>query len=170
MNCKNPLTKEQLNTEFKLIKNDITRLSRQSKKDYYNQYFTANTNNLQKIWKGIKEIINIKTKYYSHPTCIIENRKTRTNPKEIADTFNKYYTSVAEEILNKRKYEGNIQHTDYLKNPIEATFAIYECDQVELENIISSLNPGKATGPNSIPSDILHILKKRYKLSPFYNL
>ena len=99
MNCKNPLTKEQLNTEFKLIKNDITKLSRQSKKDYYNQYFTANTNNLQKIWKGIKEIINIKTKYYSHPTCIIENRKTITNPKEIADTFNKYYTSVADETL-----------------------------------------------------------------------
>ena len=74
MNCKNPLIKEQLNTEFKAIQNEITTLTRQSKKDYYNRYFTANTKNLQKFWKGIKEIINIKTKNHSHPTCIIENK------------------------------------------------------------------------------------------------
>ena len=59
-----------------------------------------------------------------------------------------------------------------MKNPIEATFAIYECDEVEIENIISSLNPRKATGPNSIPSDILHILKKyiSYPLSIIFNI
>ena len=33
------------------------------------------------------------------------NQKTITNPKDIADSFNKYYTSVAEDILCKRKYE-----------------------------------------------------------------
>ena len=39
------------------------------------------------------------------------------------------------------------QHTDYLNNSLEATFVIYECDQSEIENIISSLNPKKALGP-----------------------
>ena len=147
MKCKDPLTKERLNTEFKYLKNEITALIRQSKKDYYNQYFTTNTNNLQKIWKGIKEIINIKSKNHSHPTCILENKKTITNPKEIADSFNKYYTSVASDILNNRKYEGIKQHTDYLGNPLQTTFAIYECEQLEIENIISSFNPRKTAGP-----------------------
>ena len=37
-----------------------------------------------------------------------------TDPSKIADTFNNYYTSVADDILQERKYEGNKQHSDYL--------------------------------------------------------
>ena len=85
-----------------------------SKKDYYKQYFTENKDNLQKIWKGIKEIIYIKSKNYRQPTCIIDSNKTITDPKQIADTFNKYYTSIVNDIRNERKYEGNKSHTDYL--------------------------------------------------------
>ena len=60
MKCKDPIRKETLNRKFKEIKNEITNLTRQSKKNYYNQYFTENSKNLQKMWRGIKEIINIK--------------------------------------------------------------------------------------------------------------
>ena len=51
-------------------------------------------------------------------------------------------------------------------------FVIYECDHNEIENIISSLNPKKATGPNSIPSDILHLLKKdiSHPLTTIFNI
>ena len=141
-------------------------------KDYYNQYFTENKDNLQKVWKGIKDIINIKSKNYSQPTCIIVNNKTITDPKEIANSFNVYYTSIASDILKKRKYEGNKSHTDYLHNPLPETFVIFECDQKEIEDIINTLNPRKATGPNSIPTDILHLIKKdiSYPLSKIFNL
>ena len=112
----NPEVKEYLKTNYKNIKNEITNLTRQSKKDYYKQYFTENTENLQKIWKGIREIINIKSKNYTQPTCIIEKNQTITEPKQIADSFNKYYASVAEEIIKERKYEGNKSHTEYLSH------------------------------------------------------
>ena len=146
--------------------------SRQSKKDYYNQYFTENKENLQKIWKGIKEIINIKSKNYNQPTCIIDDNKTITDPKEIANSFNNYYTSIASDILKERKYEGNIFHTDYLQNPLTETFVIYECDQKEIANVINTLNPRKASGPNSIPTDILQLLKKdiSYPLYKIFNI
>ena len=63
MNCKGTLEiKTQMHIEFKIIKNEITNLTRQSKKEYYKQYFTENSANLQKIWKGITDIINIKSK------------------------------------------------------------------------------------------------------------
>ena len=50
-----------------------------------------------------------------------------------------------------------------------ATFA---CDQLEIINIINSLNPRKTTGPNSIPSDILQLLKWdiSYPLSIIFNM
>ena len=64
MQCKQTQleSKERLKIDNKTLKNEITTLSRQSKKDYYKQYFTENKDNLQKMWKGIKEIINIKSK------------------------------------------------------------------------------------------------------------
>ena len=173
MNSKgNPEVKEYLKTNYKNIKNEITNLTRQSKKDYYKQYFTENTENLQKIWKVIKEIINIKSKNYTQPTCIIEKNQTITEPKQIADSFNKYYASGAAEIIKERKYEGNNSHTEYLSNPSEQTFAIYECDKIEIEYIIQTLNPRKAIGPNSIPTDILHLLKTEisYPLSVIFNI
>ena len=58
MQCKQTQieSKECLKIDYKTLKNEITTLSKQSKKDYYKKYFTENKDNLQKIWKGIKEI------------------------------------------------------------------------------------------------------------------
>ena len=38
-----------------------------------------------------------------------------------------------------------ISITVYLTNKLQNTFVVYECDQSEVENILSSLNPKKAT-------------------------
>ena len=83
-------TKIQMHIEYEIVKNEITNLTRQSKKDYYKQYFTDNSANLLKVWKGIKDIVNITSKNYVHPTCIIENNKTITEPKQI-NSFNQYF-------------------------------------------------------------------------------
>ena len=73
----------------------LQHLTKNSKKQYYETFFSANKNNLSKIWKGIKEIVNIKSKNVDQPTCLIENNKTITNPNEIANSFNQYFTSIA---------------------------------------------------------------------------
>ena len=165
MECKNPTIKAYLRHEFKMLKNELQTETRQSKKAYYNKYFTENKDNLQKIWKGIKEVINIKTKNFSHPTCIIdENKSTITDPQQIANSFNKYYTSIASDILKKRKFNGTRTHSEYLKNQLTESFAFYECNAAEIELLISQLNHRKAYGPNSIPTDILHLLKKDISL------
>ena len=170
--CKNPDTKSRLLNEYKLLKNELTEQTRQSKKDYYNQYFTENASNLQKIWKGIKEIINIKSKNLTQPTCIIDNGKTLTEPIDIANSFNKYYASIADEILKKRKYNGNKSFADYLTNPSEKTFALFDCNPIEILNIITTINPKKSVGPCSIPTIILHMLKNEisHPLSIIFNL
>ena len=86
--------------------------------------------------------------------------------------MNNYYTSIADNILKERKYVGNKVHSDYLKNPLQSSFAIYECDQAEIKLIISSLNLNKSYGPNSVPTDILHLLKEdiSYPLTILFNM
>ena len=63
-------TKDKIHTEYKVLKNRINSLIYHSKKNYYTQYFSQYSNNIKKIWMGIKNIINIKTKDHNAPNCI----------------------------------------------------------------------------------------------------
>ena len=96
--CKNEERKVELNNNYKNLKNEITNLTRQSKKTYYEKYFTDNKHNLKKVWQGIKNIINIKSKNLDQPTCLFSKQKTITDPTEMATTFNNFFTSIADDI------------------------------------------------------------------------
>ena len=158
VHLKNVDQKLRIFNEYKLAKNRITFLIRESKKAYYNNYFSKHKKNLQKVWKGIKEIINIKNKNFDHPTSLLDNKKFIDDPTQMANAFNNFFTSIADDILKKRKYEGNKSFRDYLLNPIPNSLLLYECEEIELKSIIKSLDSKKASGPNSIDTNILHLL------------
>ena len=159
LNCKNYNRKAELYENFKKLKNDITHETRLSKKAYFEKYFTENKGNMQKIWKGIKEIINIKTKNYDHPTCLQDGDRILTDPIAISNSFNDYFTSIADKILNKRKYNGKKSYRDFLSNRLLENFIFENCEENEIKSIISSLDTSKSSGPNSIPTCILQLLK-----------
>ena len=88
-----------LHTEYKNLRNTIVELIKQSKLSYYNNYFSVNNNNLRKVWVGIKNIINIKSKSYDVPTCISdENGNIITDPIQISNIFCNQYSTVADKI------------------------------------------------------------------------
>ena len=80
--------------------------------------------------------------------------KTITNPKNIAEHFNKFFIEIGTNIQNKisptKKY-----YTDYLLNLSKKTFLITPTTDEEISHIISSLNIRKSTGPNSIPTKVM---------------
>ena len=127
MNKKN-ITKDQLFANYKQQKNEITKLIRQSKNIYYNEYFSKNNTNIKKLWIGVNQILNKPKSSTSSPVCIeIDvdgNVSTIVAPEKIANAFNDHYTSVAGKILDKRKYAGKQPFHTYLKNPSPLTFFI----------------------------------------------
>ena len=151
--------KHVLFEEYKFLKNEITSLLRRSKKDYYRNYFNKNKKNIHKTWEGIKEIINLKSSKIKSPSFIKDNNLIHSDNMSISNCFNDYFSSVADKILRNRKYEGRKSHRDFLKNPVCNSFVIRECDRYEVESVISTLNKQKSIGPNSIPTDILLMLK-----------
>ena len=56
--------------------------------------------------------------------------------------------------------------------PLDKTFVAYECDEREVESLISTLNPKKSSGPNSLPSLILFEFKAELSipLSLLFNI
>ena len=128
---------------------------------------------MKKLWAGINQIINKNHSKSTSPVCIeIDNEGnvyTITDPKEISNTFNTHYATVAEKILRKRKYGGNKSYQSYLKNPNPFSLMISPTSPEEIEDIISKLDTSKSTGPNSLPQSLLKSIKKSIA-TPLSNL
>ena len=109
------------------------------KKNHYTNYFNENNNNLRKIWEGIKELVNIKPKNREPINCIVSNGKNVTDPKEISSVFNKYFSTIADDLLSKKKYYRDKPYTEYLSNSQLNSFVFRSCDKIEIELLISEL-------------------------------
>ena len=59
---KNARKKEELHNLFKSYRNSLNKIARLSKANHYKNFFEDNKNMLNKVWVGIKEIININKK------------------------------------------------------------------------------------------------------------
>ena len=44
-------------------------------------------------------------------------------------------------------------------NPLPNSFVFRPCDKEEIERLITEINVNKSTGPNGIPTEILHLIK-----------
>ena len=157
---KNQPQRDNLQNKLRNIKNRIKNEIRTSKKDYLNQYFAENSRNAKKLWKGINEVIESKNKSHTPINCLeIKNNDktitTVTDPKMIPNIAVDYYTNVADEILKKRKFNGNKHFTDYLASNNPSTFYTKPTDPKEIESIINLFDTNKSVGPNSIPSKLI---------------
>ena len=65
-----------------------------SKSSYFNQYFSLNKYNMQKLWSGIRSIINVGKCKNSYITSILSNNKSVDNPNDIANIFNSFFANV----------------------------------------------------------------------------
>ena len=160
--CKNETTRNANHQEYKELKNLLNVTIKNSKKNYYKQYFSNNSSNLRQLWIGIKDIINIKSKSNDVPSCLQVGNNVITETKEICNSFNDYFSNIAEEILKKRKYDGNKSYDEFLNNPMHNSFFYEPCTSQEVNLLITELNITKATGPNGIPTRILHQIKLKF--------
>ena len=91
-------------------------------------------------------------------TSLIDEGKTVTNPKDIAEHFNKFFIEIGTNMQNKisptKKY-----YTDYLLNPNKEIFLTMPTTDEEISGMISDLNARESTGPNSIPIKVMKQIK-----------
>ena len=94
--------KLEIHKKYKNHRNLLSTLFKQGKHQYFNKYFEDNWNNMKNTWKGITNIMTLN--YFScevHRTLSV-NDVTTSNPCDIANTFNNYFTSIAKK--NKGKH------------------------------------------------------------------
>ena len=72
--------------------------------NYNNHYFRTNWDNIKNTWKGIKSILNINNNQLNIPITLVSNDITCTEPIEIANIFNNFFTSIAAKTKESIKY------------------------------------------------------------------
>ena len=123
----------------------------------YNHYFMTNWDNTKNTWKGINTILNINNTHSNIPKSLVSNDTTIAEPIKIANIFNNFFTSIAAKTKASIKYSHK-HFSNFLKNRSDDSFFLSPTDKYEIINIISSLDPNKSTGPNSINTKILKLL------------
>ena len=86
------------------------------------------------------------------------DKNLKTNPTDIAEGFNSYFSSIAEKLLPKHT-PGTKHFSEYLSDRVNTNFIFQSADPVEVMCIIDSLDSGKGYGPYSVPTNILKALK-----------
>ena len=61
---------------------------------YLKNYFLCNSNNVKKIWSGIRSIINISKVEADFIPTLNGNGKIIDNPSAIANIFNNFFVNV----------------------------------------------------------------------------
>ena len=85
----------------------LVMLLNRNKHRYFTSFFQNHVNDLKTIWKGIKIIISLKDSTSAVPSTIIENNISLTNPQDIADAFNNYFSNVATGIKSSINHSRN---------------------------------------------------------------
>ena len=156
---KDPTAKASLHDRYKVLRNQATQKLRRSKYGYFKNYFIKNSGNIKNLWKGINQIVNVKSKSYDYPTHMEDKEgKSIDSPADISNHFNDYFSNIAQSILDNRKYTGDGNFEKYLSSPSQNSLILSKVTASEVSEIIKAFDANKACGPISIPTDILKLL------------
>ena len=139
---------------FKQKRNMVTSLIRLSKKKHFSDYFLEHQSNIKKTWEGIRGLLNVTKKKVTSISKLIHQNLELTNPPEMADAMNNFFVNIGKSVEEKIPL-GNKQFSDYLGEPNRYSITLNYCTTDEIEDYINKLDVSKASGPFSVPSNIL---------------
>ena len=142
---------------YKRYRNKIVDLLKITKEAYYKKYFQENKKNSRPLWSGINEII------YSTipPSSISVESKTISDPQNIAENFNNFFTSIGKNI-QKKIFPTKKHFSNYLKDPI-TLFSFHQQHQKKTINQIKSCRLISLQVPIAYQRTLLNLLKTLYQ-------
>jgi len=141
---------------YKQKRNSVNKQIIKTKKEYYRDKFTRNKNDSKQTWKTINEL---RGKASENPVIreIKSDNQNITDSKEIANTFNEFFTTIATKLASELNDKDCSAHfSDFIK-PLNSTFSFQTINRQEVEKLLKSSKSNKASGLDGISNKILQI-------------
>ena len=114
---KDPRIKNDLHTDYKKLRNEITKEKCLSKKAYFTSYFEKNKQKSSDIWKGIRSLVNIKPLKSSSFKLLNDNKNLISDPSKISNIFSNHFATIGSVIEQNIPYAyGHIKNYFNMKN------------------------------------------------------
>ena len=111
---------------------------------------------IRNTWKTTNECLSKKHTKQSFPFHFEDNGNQMLDKQKIADTFNNYFTNIAQTIVNDIKYEGTKDFSFCLSRQIHSTFKINNVDEKAVKIIIHNLPTKHSCRFDGISSIVLN--------------
>lgn len=145
-----------LSTTYRRYRNFCNDILKKVKREYQRKEIQDAGTNSKKIWNVIKSNTNMNK---SKDSAINLLNMSSTLSKSVNDV-NEYFVNIGKSLADKIKMSANVHRTPSISNShMPHSFALFDTDEVEVENIILSLKSNCAMGWDGIPTMFLKIYK-----------
>ena len=149
--------KVNFKTYEKIVDNEIV----QAKKIYYSNVFHMYKSSMKKTWQIINETLSRKKVDNMLPDTFIKNGNELSDPKEIANAFNEYFSKIGSNLAsNINCTEDGQSYKVYLQNPTLKKFAFKKVNDNKVLSIINKLKNKKSRGADNISNQLLKTIKQ----------
>ena len=168
---KNSINAQNIYTQYKIIRNNITKSKRDSKTKYYKEFFESNKKKSSMLWKGIRSLVNVNNSTKKDIKLMNDKGKNISDPKVIAELFNNYFVNIGPSIDSNIK-NAKKPYYSYMSHVLQNETFFLLLSHRKFFDIIQSFDLNKSLGPNSIPILILKVSIHFFsiKLSEIANL
>ena len=157
---KNLLYKKSINKptelniqKYKMYRNKLNVTLRLAKQNYFSNLLDKEKHNMRNTWKILNSILRTSKKPMSNK--FVKNNVTLTDSNEIANEFNKYFSSIGPTLASSIKHTGN-DYNSYLRHThFSSTCFLQPTDEEEIAKIIKKLGNKKSPGHDNIKSDLI---------------
>ena len=170
---KNVLYVKQLRTNneddikfYKSYRNTLTKLLRHAERKHYHDLLEEHKSDLKASWKSLKTVINKGTKG-KLPKLFRDGEKEATNPKDIADRFNKLFTNIGPTLAKSIPKSSSLP-LKYLNEKIKESVLFSPVLENEVKNILMLLK-NSAAGWDGFDAQIIKQIKD-FIISPFTHI
>lgn len=143
---------ERNQTSYKRYKNILKTLVKKCEKEYYSQLLQDNKKHAKNIWNIYGEIMN-KKKKTPKVTELNTNSKTLKTDKEVADGFNKFFSSIGHTMAKQCSDQSNC--IDNISNHQKQNMFLTPVTEEELLKELHKIPSKKSSGLDGIPCSIM---------------
>ena len=141
---------------YRQARNSVIQTIKRKKESFIKDELAENINEPKKLWKTIKSLGLPSKISSSAKICLKEKNKVIFEPKQVSEIFNKYFSSLAENLVAKLppapKIFNNVSTKLYYQqfDVVSENFSFSECNCEQIEKIIQSFNIAKAAGIDNL--------------------
>ena len=128
--CKNQKLKEFYHSNYKTYINLLFTLLKRAKEKYF-MFFHESIEDIKKTWMGIKSLLSMKHKNNDTPSIIRNDEKYINDPITITNSFNNFFTSIAETVQSKIKF-SNKSFRSFLSSKNNNSFILTATNKEEI--------------------------------------